>query len=94
MLKFRQYIRTSTIETIIATPGTLNLIIKDIFEQPEIDPFFKNCQFMAEKFKNTRLKQYLKREMKLNADDRLAIPLGVITRWGTHLKLFFPMTLI
>ena len=40
--------------------------------------------FIADKF-NTRLKQFLKEELDV---DRVSTNMPVITRWGTHLKMY------
>jgi len=47
----------------------------------------KQCTIVADKFKNTRLKMFLKDELGLE-DGRISINMPVITRWGTHLKMY------
>jgi len=48
-------------------------------------PILEAAQCVAVAFKNTRLKQFLKLELGVR-NGRVAIPIGVVTRWGSHMK--------
>lgn len=72
-------------------PHGLQLILKDIFKDPTVALFLTNAQFISEKFKNTRLRSFLKEKL---SNDKIVTPkqrvghsLGVITRWGSHLNM-------
>jgi len=41
--------------------------------------------FVQDKLKNTRCKQFLKIVLEMDEDDRLGVSMGCITRWNTTL---------
>jgi len=79
-------------DKIVFTPGdaphALQLVVRDIIEKVESHKKVNdNAIFVADKFKNTRLRMFLKEELEL-PDRRISTNMPVITRWGTHLKMY------
>eukprot|EP01127_Copromyxa_protea_P010323 TRINITY_DN2511_c0_g1_i5.p1 TRINITY_DN2511_c0_g1~~TRINITY_DN2511_c0_g1_i5.p1 ORF type:complete len:594 (-),score=80.92 TRINITY_DN2511_c0_g1_i5:2252-4033(-) len=68
-------------------PHGLQLVLGDIFDTPQGKELLQSAQFIAEKFKNTRLRQFLKQALGLPVNQRVGHSLGVITRWGSHFKM-------
>jgi len=88
--KFQE--RYSTNGKVVFTPGdaphALQCVFKDTIEKiPTFKNTNDNCIILADKFKNTRLRMFLKDELDIN-DGRLSTNMPVITRWGTHLKTY------
>lgn len=52
-------------------PHGLQLILKDIFKDPTVALFLTNAQFISEKFKNTRLRSFLKEKL---SNDKIVTP--------------------
>ena len=58
--------------------------MKDVTEHPDFAEVVRASNFLQDKLKNTRCKQFLKVFLKMNEDSRLGVSMGCITRWGSH----------
>jgi len=90
-LLLRQKFHEKFANTIVYTPGdpphAAQKVFQDIVESDEFKAVNSNATFVADKFKNTRLKQFLKQELDIE-NFRWSSNMPVITRWGTHLKMY------
>jgi len=68
-------------------PHAVNLCVGDVLKHPLYTETVTQASFVADKFKNTRLKMFLKKELDIE-DGRVGVNMPVITRWGSHLKMF------
>jgi len=68
-------------------PHAAQKIFQDIVEIDQYKTINTKATFVADKFKNTRLKQFLKQELDLD-NYRVSMNMPVITRWGSHLKMY------
>jgi len=62
-------------------------VIKDIIGHPNFSTTDGKATIITDKFKNTRLKMFLKQELDTE-DGRISNNMPVITRWGSHLKMY------
>jgi hypothetical protein len=69
-------------------PHALQLIVKDILSSETYTALVVEVNLVTDKFKNTRLKQFLKALVLQNNDQHIGLKKGVITRWGTNYKQF------
>lgn len=68
-------------------PHAVQLVLGDLLESPDFVNVCETANKIADKFKNTKLKGYLKEELGL-VEERVGVAMAVVTRWGTHLNLF------
>jgi len=68
-------------------PHAAQKVFQDIVEHGSFATVSADATFIADKFKNTRLKQFLKEELEIS-DGRWSSNMPVITRWGSHLKMY------
>jgi len=90
-LLLRQKFHEKFSEKIVHTPGDPphagQKVFQDIVESDQFKITNSHATFIADKFKNTRLKQFLKQELDIE-NYRVSTNMPVITRWGTHLKMY------
>lgn len=68
-------------------PHALQLVVKDILNMPYFNSASKNCVLVADKFKNTCLRMFLKEAVEVD-DGRISTAMPVLTRWGTHINTY------
>lgn len=69
-------------------PHAIQLVIGDIIQHQSFSAVVAKANFITDKFKNTRCKQFLKIEKSLNRHSRLGIRNGCLTRWNSHFNMF------
>jgi len=69
-------------------PHALQLVVKDILTHEMYSDLVKQVNLVTDKFKNTRLKQFLKLMKVKSGNNRFSLLSGVLTRWGsTHKQM-------
>eukprot|EP01125_Pyxidicula_operculata_P015731 TRINITY_DN5366_c0_g1_i1.p1 TRINITY_DN5366_c0_g1~~TRINITY_DN5366_c0_g1_i1.p1 ORF type:complete len:593 (+),score=53.78 TRINITY_DN5366_c0_g1_i1:226-1779(+) len=70
------------------TPGdpahALQLVIKDVLEDPQFASIIQKCQQITTYFKRSKMGAYLKKELDLEPYQRFGFTTSVITRWNSH----------
>jgi len=85
--KFNDKYKNVVVHTPGDPPHAAQKVVQDIIESNTFKPTNTKATFLADKFKNTRLKQFLKQELDIE-DGRVSTNMPVITRWGSHLKMY------
>eukprot|EP01127_Copromyxa_protea_P013968 TRINITY_DN381_c0_g1_i18.p1 TRINITY_DN381_c0_g1~~TRINITY_DN381_c0_g1_i18.p1 ORF type:complete len:373 (-),score=46.18 TRINITY_DN381_c0_g1_i18:722-1840(-) len=95
MLSVRQQFAadaTEILDQVVSCPGdpphALQLVVKDIKSLPDFEKICADSNFLQNKIKNTRCKQFLKNQLGLDDDGRLGVAMGCITRWSSDLVQF------
>ena len=69
-------------------PHAVQLIFGEVVNHfPDFKDTSEKCIFVADKFKNTRLKMFLKERHGVD-DGRLSTKMPGLTRWGSHMKTY------
>lgn len=68
-------------------PHALQLVLGDIFEDDWVKGIVATSNFLADKFRNGKIKQYLKRSLIMD-NQRIGANLAGLTRWGSNQRQF------